>query len=242
MTFYPLYPIHPFALNQGWGTLDPKDYSQFGFTRHNGIDVRIEGTDMAIRAPFSGTIVRTGNQPNGGGVFIGLLSDDTFEFPAFTCSTPDGVTIEFPAASCRVLFDFLHLQSFTVQEGQHVNAKDILATPDNTGFSTGPHCHIQPRREFLQPAPPNTPASYRYLNGEILIDVDKNDANNSFDPTHFWSGIFADTAALVAATANKAADVANAINSSTAPAAQKLTWLQSIFSALKSLFQRSSNP
>jgi murein DD-endopeptidase MepM/ murein hydrolase activator NlpD len=174
MRFYPLYPSFPFNLNQGWGTLNPKDYSQFGFTRHNGVDMRIIETDNLVRAPFSGTVIRTGNQPSGGGIYLGLLSDEEFEFPTFTCSTPDGLIIVFPAATCRVLFDFLHLKSLSVQEGQHVSAKEILAIPDNTGFSTGPHCHyeILVNNKFVNPMTIQVPRGLQ-LTGRQLASFQK---------------------------------------------------------------------
>lgn len=235
MTFYPLYPIYPYSVNQGWGTLDPKDYSQFGFTRHNGVDLKILGSDMQVRAPFSGTVIRVGNQPTGGGIFLGLLSDDDYEFESFTCMTPGGVIVEFPATTCKVLIDFLHLEKVIAVEGQHYNERELLAIPDNTGFSTGPHCHTQWRREILEPAPANTLPSYRVLGNNILVDVDKNDANNSFDPTQFWSGSYANTDAHIETVLNAAADVVNKINVASVPTPQKSTWLQSIFAALKSL-------
>lgn len=169
-------PIKTFVLNQGWGTYDPKDYQQFGFTRHNGLDVRL-GDGAEVRAPFDGSVVRSGNQPTGGGIFIGFLSDNFYDFPAFTCITPEGVSIPFPAGSYRVLMDFLHLDHPILKLGDNAKCGELLAIADNTGFSTGPHTHIQPRR-------------VTYTN-EDLEFVDHNDANGSFDPTQFWSQIFA---------------------------------------------------
>jgi murein DD-endopeptidase MepM/ murein hydrolase activator NlpD len=173
MKFSPFLPIFPLKLNQAWGTFDPKDYSQFGFTRHNGIDVAM-APDALVRAPFNGSVVRNGYQPNGGGIFCGFISDDEFDFDAFDCTTPEGIVIHFPAMKCRVLMDFLHLEEINAVEGQHYNAGDILAIQDNTGFSTGPHTHIQPRRVSW--------------NGIAVTTLDVNDANNSFDPSQFWNG------------------------------------------------------
>lgn len=155
-SFY--YPIKPYQLNQGWGVKNPI-YEQFGFSAHNGIDYAI-GIGKLVCAPFAGTIYQTGNQPNGGGIYFGFLSDDTFTFP-------DGV-------KARVLMDFLHLEKIIGKVGVPYGVGDELAIQDNTGFSTGPHTHIQPRR-------------VRY-DGKRLTFIDKNDANGSFDPTPYWNG------------------------------------------------------
>lgn len=48
--FSPLKPIYPLTLTQGWGIYDPMDYSQFGFTRPNGVDVEM-APDGLVRAP-----------------------------------------------------------------------------------------------------------------------------------------------------------------------------------------------
>ena len=138
-------PVKPWRLNQLWGRFDPKTYAQFGFSRHNGIDVAL-APDKRILAPFDGIIIRSDNQPNGGGIFIGLLSKNFYDFPNFVCKTPEGNKVNFPDMRCQVLFDFLHLEKPMVKLGQEVKAGDLVAIADNTGFSTGPHTHIQPRR------------------------------------------------------------------------------------------------
>jgi murein DD-endopeptidase MepM/ murein hydrolase activator NlpD len=184
MKFAPYIPVKPLKLNQPWGTYDPKDYDQFGFTRHNGVDAAISA-DSIIRAPFNGVVFQNGNQPNGGGIYTGFLSDDIFDFDAFDCVTPEGVAIHFPAMSCHVLMDFLHLKSISAQPGLEYKAGDVLAIQDNTGFSTGPHTHIQPRR-----------VSY---DGKTLTFLDTNDAHGSFDPTAFWNGIYAEDLAVLPA-------------------------------------------
>ena len=161
--FAPWLPIKPYKLNQGWDTLDPADYEQFGFTRHNGVDYRI-GFDSKVYAPFNGHVYQNGFQPNGGGIFCGFLSDDEFDFDAFDCETPDNVKIHFPAGKYRVLLDFLHLKSISAVEGQEYKLGDVLAVQDNTGFSTGPHTHIQPRRVTYD--------------GKQLVFVDQNDAHD----------------------------------------------------------------
>lgn len=159
------YPAKPFRINQAWGIYNPA-YQQFGFSRHNGVDLAL-GIDKTLYAPVDGTIVRTGNQPTGGGIFLGLMSD----------------VKQFPDGQCRVLIDLLHCDHLLVKDGDVVKAGDKLAVADNTGFSTGPHTHMQPRR-------------VSYWNGKVgdalsWTPADKNDANDSFDPTPYWTGIHA---------------------------------------------------
>lgn len=171
------HPIEPFALTQGWGTYDPKDYSQFGFTRHNGLDM-VLSPNKHIVAPCDGTVVRVATkenglwQPNGGGVFVGIVSEP-MDFPAFTNTTPDNVAIQFAAGTYRTLVDLLHLENILVSEGDEVKAGQLVAIGDNTGFTTGPHCHSQWRR-------------ITWNGGTNYTTVDVNDANDSFDPTQFF--------------------------------------------------------
>lgn len=155
------YPVTTFKLNQEFGVYRPEVYSQFGFNRHNGIDIAL-GSDSMIYAPLNGQIIRTGNQPNGGGVFFGFLSDKTFTFD-------DGVM-------AQVLIDFLHLDHIIGKVTVAYKTGDLLAKADNTGFSTGPHTHMQFRR-------------VRY-DGKVVTTIDVNDANNSFDPKTYWNGTY----------------------------------------------------
>lgn len=161
------YPAKPYVISQGWGIVNPL-YKQFGFERHNGVDFQ-HGTDKRLCAPIDGKIVRTGNQPNGGGIFLGLMSDQRHLFD-------DG-------RECYVLLDFLHLEHILVKEGDNVKAGDIIAIQGNTGLSTGPHTHMQPRRAT-------------YWNGGSGDSLqwtlaDSNDANNTFEPAPYWTGIYA---------------------------------------------------
>lgn len=189
MKFEFYLPVKPFVLTQTWGVFheDPQSpghsiYEKFGFKLHNGIDVAV-GADKTIYAPFEGDVVRIGNQPTGGGIFVGILSSDDYEF--------SDVGMDF------VLLDALHCESILVTEGQHVVLGQAIAIADNTGFSTGPHTHFQLRREAKVPAPAGAANSYRLLAGNFwLQDVDANDANNSFDPMPYATTTFAADAAL----------------------------------------------
>jgi len=165
--FAPYYPAKPYRVNQAWGILNPI-YERFGWSRHNGTDIAL-GTDKRLYAPFDGTIVRTGNQPTGGGVFLGLMSKDEFLFK-------DGRT-------ARVLLDMLHCEELLCVEGQETKTGELLAIGDNTGFSTGDHTHLQPRRV----------KKWNGKSGNNLAwtALDKNDANGSFDIGLYWNGKYA---------------------------------------------------
>lgn len=177
MKFEPEKPIRPYVLTQKWGVFRPDVYKQFGFTRHNGEDVALPEGEF-VRAPFDGIDIKHGFQPNGGGVFLGFISKEEYDFEAWD-EIVDGEVIHFPTARCRVLLDFLHLRSilslrpdFENGDGEERTKGSALAIPDNTGFSTGPHCHIQPRRV--------------HWDGITVTQVDKNDANNSFPLSRFF--------------------------------------------------------
>lgn len=149
-------PIEPYIVNQEWGTYHPEIYSQFGFTRHNGVDLQLN-VKAEVRAEIPCEMYRTMWQPNGGGLTLSVMSLDEYTFD-------DGVT-------CFILIDYLHLKEFKKIPGgsdYRANTGDLLAIGDNTGFSTGPHCHVQYRRVYKQ--------------GTSFINIDKNEANGSFDP------------------------------------------------------------
>lgn len=151
----------PFVLNQKWGVYDPKTYKQFGFTNHNGIDIA-HGYNSRLRAPFPFQVYRTLWQPKGGGLVLSILSQ--YEYDG-----PDGK----PA---HVIVDYMHLAKYVKTQGQG-DTGELLAIAGDTGFSTGPHTHI----------------GYRWVRqkGTKWMDVEKNNANNTFDPLPFYTAGFA---------------------------------------------------
>jgi len=159
------WPAKPFILTQGWGIKNTL-YEQFGFCRHNGVDFAL-GADKKLYAPCDGEVVRVGYQPNGGGRYFGVMTGPW----------------DFQDGSYRVLIDFLHCESILVQEGQLLKTGDVMAIADNTGLSTGPHTHMQPRR-------------IKFWNGQYGSNLaftleDTNDANDSFDPFPYWQNFYA---------------------------------------------------
>lgn len=156
------YEVRPYRVNQEWGRLDPKTYSQFGFTRHNGVDVA-PGERNEVRAPFDFEVTAILWQPNGGGHVVGIISQEKFKGPK--------------GKECYVQVDFMHNASISLPVGYKGRAGEIVCIAGNTGYSTGPHTHIR----------------YKWLKkqGSRLVDAEKNDAQNSFDPVPYQTGIYA---------------------------------------------------
>lgn len=76
---------------------------------------------------------------------------------------PDGVT-------CKVELTLIHLKDVRVREGDKLSAGDLIA------HGTGSHLHIAPKR---------------VKNGWFgHRDLDRNDADNTFDPTPYWNGVY----------------------------------------------------
>ena len=155
------YPVFPHKVNRAWGFVDAL-YQQYGFTHHNGIDLALfEGQE--VRAPFDGVVTLVGNQPNGSGNFVCVVSSASYAFD-------DGVT-------CKVELTFMHLKEFRVEQGAKLGVGDLIALGGKTGQATGSHLHLAPKRVkkgWL---------GYR--------DLDKNDAGNTFDPEPYWNKRYA---------------------------------------------------
>lgn len=156
------YECQPFKINQVWGVYDPDTYVPFGFTDHNGIDVA-HGHSSRLRAPFPYQIYRTLWQPRGGGKVLSIVSLEKYTFP-------DG-------KKCHVLIDYLHLEKYVKTQGQGMIG-DLIAIAGNTGAaSDGPHTHMQARRVKKS--------------GSNWIDIDKNNANGSFNQLPYYNGLYA---------------------------------------------------
>ncbi len=157
------FPAKPYTITQPYGVYRPDVYKRFGFTRHNGVDFRL-GADKLVYAEFPCVVHRTTWQPEGGGLVLSVVSDKEYEFE-------DGVKAYITA-------DYMHLEKYLVGVSDLVLPTGApLAVADNTGFSTGPHTHAQYRRVHKKRS--------------RLVDVDKNDANNSFDPEPYRNRKFA---------------------------------------------------
>ena len=155
------YPVRPHRETRAWGVSDAL-YQEFGFTRHNGIDLAL-AAGQEIRAPMDCRVTKVGMEPLGSGLFVSLLSTAPYDFP-------DGIR-------ARVEITFLHCAEILVTKGMRLPVGTLVAHGGSTGRSTGPHTHMAPKRVSL------TLLGYR--------DRDRNDAANTFDPAPYWNGRYA---------------------------------------------------
>lgn len=116
------YKIAPFfdkeyPITQKYGE-NPQTYTMFAVPGHEGIDYGTpNGTP--VKAPFDGVILR-----------------DTFgdkDYGNFT-------VVWDKTQNCALWF--CHLQDVTTKIGDTVTAGQIIGHTNNTGNSTGPHCHV----------------------------------------------------------------------------------------------------
>ena len=154
--------MKPKRITQNWGVRD-SFYEQFGFKLHNGTDYAL-GNRAEIRAGIPSTVTKIGWQPTGGGHYICLLTDQQYEFKDKTVAWAE--------------LTYMHLDHTIAVVGQKLAVGDLFAIGDNTGASTGPHCHVAPKRVK------KVAGGYN--------EIDKNDAKNTFDIELYRSGEFAE--------------------------------------------------
>jgi hypothetical protein len=107
------YRVHPIG--------GAKDY-------HTGVDIAIP-TGTEILGGGAGTVIQTGNDASGYGIFLVI-------------DYGKGITARYA-----------HLSALRVSVGQSVNLGDVIALSGNTGNSTGAHLHIEVLKdgEFMNP-------------------------------------------------------------------------------------------
>lgn len=154
------FPVVPHVVNRAWGVVDPL-YEQYGFSAHNGVDLGLMDGQV-IRAPFDCRVTKTGNEPNGSGLYICLLSRGKHRFD-------DG-------RSARVEITFMHLAATSAAVGTKLSVGDQVGLGGHTGRTTGSHTHMAPKRVRM-----GLLGTYRNL--------DHNEAGGTFDPTPYWNGI-----------------------------------------------------
>lgn len=155
------YPVKPHKVNQVWGVRSDL-YHQFGFLRHSGIDLALAEGQL-IRSPFDCTVVKIGFEAGGSGNYICLVSDDEYDWD-------DGRKTYVEAV-------FMHLRSTIAKVGDNLKAGDRVARGGSTGLVTGPHTHMACKRFGIESG--------------VYVDVDSNDALNTFDQSAYFNGIYA---------------------------------------------------
>lgn len=119
------------------------------------------GANGRIRAPFDFDIIGTLWQ-KGGGMVLSIISREEYE-------GPDGLP-------SFVRVDYLHLSKYLKIEGSG-KCGELICIAGNSGETYGPHTHIK----------------YTWVrrNKGRLFEVEQNEADNSFDPMHFYTGEYA---------------------------------------------------
>ena len=125
-----LYPFdQEWPVTQYFGE-NPEVYARFGLSGHNGIDFGCPG-GTRVKSPVSGVVQKVGDDPAGYGLHLRILGEDR-----------------------KLLVILGHLQESLVQTGQKVQAGEVVALSDSTGFSTGPHLHFEIRPDRVHAVDP----------------------------------------------------------------------------------------
>ena len=95
---------------------NPEIYSRWGYPGHNGLDFGLVNGPVMCAA--NGRILLVGFEDGGYGNYVKVQHDG------------------------GILTYYAHLKNAPVRAGQVVKAGEVIATSDNTGFSTGPHLHF----------------------------------------------------------------------------------------------------
>ena len=118
------YPVKPHKINRPWGFLSLAEYQRFGFSRHNGIDIALVN-GQPIFVPLEADVLKIGNEPNGGGISVSILSSQQYTFE-------DG-------KESYVFLDFLHCQEIKVSVGDHVLPGHHVGSRSQRGFRVARH-------------------------------------------------------------------------------------------------------
>jgi murein DD-endopeptidase MepM/ murein hydrolase activator NlpD len=169
------YPFKPFIVTQRWGVENSAYAKEFGdpnWTQHNGIDANVGKTgdiryqtEFPIYCPVEGfTVLSTEFRPKGSGNAVWLISDEPLRM--------------WDREDLHAYIGFMHGKKILVKAGDKPKLGELLMIGDNTGFSTGPHCHM---------------GLYRVeYNGQRIVRYnDTNHANMSFDPEPFFTKTYA---------------------------------------------------
>lgn len=117
-------PVKPLIVSQAFGIFNPA-YKQFGFTKHNGLDMVVSDGQIAY-AMVEGYVIDTGfNSGAGNYAKIETLKE-----------------VEAEGRTGTVCFMYMHAKEVLVRKGMVVQPGDPIMRCDSTGFSTGHHLHV----------------------------------------------------------------------------------------------------
>lgn len=124
-------------------------YQYLGFGLHKGIDIPV-GTGTDIRAVADGKVSRVSDNVTSG----------------------IGVVIYHQDMACESVY--WHLKSHSVFPGDTIKTGQLIGISDNTGYSTGPHLHLQfnQTNEHGQSGQAFDPMPYFVWNNDMLTEKD----------------------------------------------------------------------
>lgn len=159
------YPLDQWKITQEFGANDVDLYRQLGMKGHNGLDL-VASDGEVVRAAHDGRVTFVGYDGTAG-LSITIRTEEKYSYV--------GGEAYFKTV-------YLHLKkgSVLVTAGEKVNAGNIIARADNTGYSTGSHLHFGVK-----------PIDH----GEAEWDWQNVEQNNGYkgaiDPAQFLNGIYA---------------------------------------------------
>ena len=121
-------PVPGAVVTQPFGPSElPGEPPMFGYPHfHTGVDLGVaEGTP--IRAAEPGQVVDAAGQTNGLGMLVGY-----------------GNLVRIQADSGRIDY-YAHMSAFDVERGDVVQTGQVIGYVGSTGYSTGPHVHLEVR-------------------------------------------------------------------------------------------------
>ena len=148
---------YPWSITSGFG---PRTLSNGDSSYHNGVHWGIP-VGTKIGTPVSGTVSFT-------------QVDSRNTYPQGPSSAGSGINI---MGDDGVMYQFWHLSSVGVKQGQRVNAGQLIGLSGNTGYSTGAHLHFGTKEGGSWKNPLNYSLSGLFnANGDKYTDVSSADA------------------------------------------------------------------
>lgn len=169
------YPVTPFFINQGFG-VNPTLYAQFGINGHNGLDLAAKHGEP-VYAAHDGQAWYEIDDDQGHGVIV--VSNEKFDYKDtqayfktiywHLCDSSKEPQYRSPIENYTNIY----------KPGFQVLAGDLIGYADNTGFSTGDHCHfgLKPQTQDII--------------GEYANIEQSNGFLGAIDPTPYLNGLSA---------------------------------------------------
>ena len=214
------YPCKPLGIHQVFGRKDPI-YTAMGMLGHNGIDfLAIHG--QPIYASHDGYAYFETDSTGGEGVVI--RSDKQYDLgngPVYIKT----IYWHMVDASKEPQFVSPITNRDTTTQGQPVKAGDLIGYADNTGQSTGDHCHFGLKTMALGE------------DGSSWYNTNQNNGYfGAIDPQPYFNGFFAQDVTSVDMLEQGIQEVTQEVKTNPQDASTKLGWLARLLNVLLGKF------